>query len=116
MLVEDNELNRDMLSKRLRRRGYEVITAETGEAALELVLESPPDLVLMDIGLPGIDGLETTRRLKASANTGQIPIVALTAHAMPEDRKQALEAGCDEFETKPIDLPRLLAKIAALLA
>jgi CheY-like chemotaxis protein len=116
LLVEDNELNRDMLCKRLTRRGYRVITAESGEDALVKAPGHLPDLVLMDIGLPGIDGLETTQRLKAAPATAHIPIMALTAHAMDEDRESALAAGCDDFDTKPIELARLLGKIEGLLA
>lgn len=114
LLVEDNEMNRDMLSRRLRRSGFEVDVAIDGEQALRRA-ESGPDLVLMDLSLPGIDGWEATRLLKRGATTRHLPVIALTAHAMSGDREKALAAGCDDFDTKPVDLPRLLAKIAALL-
>ena len=116
LLVEDNELNRDMLSRRLIRRGYEVDMAVDGEEALIAVRDGRPQLVLMDMSLPLIDGWEATRRLKADPDLRHIPVIALTAHAMSGDRERALEAGCDEFDTKPIELERLLAKIEALLA
>jgi len=115
LLVEDNEMNRDMLSRRLQRRGYEVLTAVDGESGLTLTRSEAPALVLMDMSLPGIDGWEATRRLKADPATRVIPIIALTAHAMAGDREQALAAGCDDFDIKPIDLDRLLGKIEALL-
>ena len=115
LLVEDNELNRDMLSRRLVKRGYEVILAVDGEQALRAAQDLAPALVLMDISLPGINGWEVTRRLKAGPQTRAIPVIALTAHAMASDRQQALAAGCDDFDTKPVELPRLLAKIEALL-
>lgn len=115
LLVEDNELNRDMLSRRLVKRGYEVILAVDGEQALRAAQDLAPALVLMDISLPGINGWEVTRRLKAGPQTRAIPVIALTAHAMASDREQALAAGCDDFDTKPVELPRLLAKIEALL-
>jgi two-component system cell cycle response regulator DivK len=115
VLVEDNEMNRDMLSRRLRRRGYEVLTAVDGESGLALTQSDAPALVLMDMSLPGIDGWEATRRLKADPATRAIPVIALTAHAMAGDREQALAAGCDDFDIKPIDLDRLLGKIEALL-
>ncbi len=115
LLVEDNELNRDMLSRRLVKRGYEVILAVDGEQALRAAQDLAPALVLMDISLPGINGWEVTRRLKAAPQTRAIPVIALTAHAMASDRQQALAAGCDDFDTKPVELPRLLAKIEALL-
>jgi CheY-like chemotaxis protein len=116
LLVEDNELNRDMLSRRLERRGYEVVIAVDGEEGLRLAAETKPDLVLMDMSLPVLDGWEATRRLKTSAETKHLPVLGLTAHAMPSDREKVLEAGCDEYETKPIELPRLLAKIESLLS
>ena len=116
LLVEDNEMNRDMLSRRLQRRGYEVLTAVDGESGLALTKSETPTLVLMDMSLPGIDGWEATRRLKADPATRAIPVIALTAHAMAGDREQALAAGCDDFDIKPIDLDRLLGKIEALLA
>jgi len=115
LLVEDNEMNRDMLSRRLQRRGYEVVTAVDGETGLALTRSEAPALVLMDMSLPGVDGWEATRRLKADPTTRAIPVVALTAHAMAGDREQALAAGCDDFDTKPIDLERLLGKIETLL-
>ena len=115
LLVEDNEMNRDMLSRRLQRRGYEVLTAVDGESGLALTRSDPPALVLMDMSLPGIDGWEATRQIKADPATRAIPVIALTAHAMAGDREQALAAGCDDFDIKPIDLDRLLGKIDALL-
>ena len=115
LLVEDNEMNRDMLSRRLQRRGYEVLTAVDGESGLALSKSATPALVLMDMSLPGIDGWEATRQLKADPATRAIPVIALTAHAMAGDREQALAAGCDDFDIKPIDLDRLLGKIEALL-
>jgi len=115
LLVEDNEMNRDMLSRRLQRRGYEVLTAVDGESGLALTKSETPALVLMDMSLPGIDGWEATRQLKADPATRVIPVIALTAHAMAGDREQALAAGCDDFDIKPIDLDRLLGKIEALL-
>ena len=115
LLVEDNEMNRDMLSRRLERRGYEVILAADGEEGVARAKAEAPDLVLMDMSLPVVDGWEATRQLKAAPETKSIPIVALTAHAMSGDREKALEAGCDDFDTKPIDLPRLLEKVQALL-
>ncbi len=115
LLVEDNEMNRDMLSRRLQRRGYEVLTAVDGERGLALTRSEAPALVLMDMSLPGIDGWEVTRRLKADPATRAIPVIALTAHAMAGDREQALAAGCDDFDIKPIELDRLLGKIEALL-
>jgi CheY-like chemotaxis protein len=116
LLVEDNEMNRDMLSRRLERRGYDVIVAVDGEDGVARAAADRPDLVVMDMSLPGIDGWEATRQLKAAPETSAIPVLALTAHAMAGDREQAFEAGCDDFDTKPVDLPRLLEKIAALLA
>jgi CheY-like chemotaxis protein len=116
LLVEDNELNRDMLSRRLTRKGYEVIIAEDGGRGLALIAEVSPDLVLMDMSLPVIDGWEATRRLKADPATRDIPVIALTAHAMASDREKAVEAGCDDYDTKPVELPRLLQKIERLLA
>jgi two-component system cell cycle response regulator DivK len=115
LLVEDNEMNRDMLSRRLERRGYEVIVAVDGEEGVARAKADAPDLVLMDMSLPGIDGWEATRQLKAADETRSIPVLALTAHAMAGDREKALAAGCDEFDTKPVDLPRLLEKIEGLL-
>jgi len=115
LLVEDNELNRDMLSRRLERRGYVVTLAVNGLEALERTSADRPDLVLMDMSLPEMDGWEATRRLKADPATQAIPVIALTAHAMSGDRERALEAGCNDFDTKPVDLPRLLDKMQALL-
>ncbi len=115
LLVEDDELNRDSLRRLLRRRGYEILLAVDGEEALAVARAEAPDLVLMDMRLPGIDGWEATRRLKADPSTRGLPIIALTAHAMASDRDTALAAGCDDYDTKPIDLDRLLPKIRALL-
>jgi CheY-like chemotaxis protein len=115
LIVEDNEMNRDMLSRRLERKGYEVLLAVDGEMGLELARANTPDLVLMDMSLPVVDGWEATRRLKADDRLKHIPVIALTAHAMANDRDKALEAGCDDYDTKPIELPRLLAKMEALL-
>ena len=116
LLVEDNEMNRDMLSRRLQRRGYEVVIAVDGSQGLELAQSETPDLILMDMSLPVLDGWEATRRLKAAPETSSIPIIALTAHAMSGDREKALEAGCDDYDTKPTELDRLLEKIQALEA
>jgi CheY-like chemotaxis protein len=116
LLVEDNEANADMLSRRLARHGYEVVLATDGLQAVEQAVAGRPDLILMDISLPKIDGWEATRRIKAETATAAVPIVALTAHAMVADRQKCLDAGCDEFETKPIDLKRLLEKMQTLLA
>ena len=115
LLVEDNELNRDMLSRRLVDRGYQVVLAMDGESGVEMTKALVPDLVLMDMSLPVLDGWAATRRLKADAATRPIPVIALTAHAMSSDRDKALEAGCDDYDTKPVELPRLLEKIEALL-
>lgn len=115
LLVEDNYRNRDMLSRRLVRRNYEVVLANDGESGIALAVSEAPDLILMDMSLPILDGWEATRRLKADAVTKHIPVIALTAHAMSSDRDKALEAGCDDYDTKPIELPRLLEKIEALL-
>ncbi|PSH58902.1 response regulator [Phyllobacterium sophorae] len=114
LLVEDNEMNRDMLSRRLERRGYEVIIATNGLAGVEAAVTAMPDLVLMDMSLPVIDGWEATRRIKDNPATAGIPVIALTAHAMAGDREKAMEAGCDDYDTKPIELPALLDKIARL--
>ena len=116
LLVEDNEMNRDMLSRRLMRRGYEVIIAIDGEGGLALAREQSPDIILMDMSLPVLDGWEASRQLKADADTKHIPVIALTAHAMSSDRDKALAAGCDDYDTKPVELERLLEKIEALLA
>ena len=115
LLVEDNEMNRDMLSRRLLRRNYEVLIAEDGAKGIEMAREHKPDLILMDMSLPITDGWEATRILKADEGTRAIPVIALTAHAMRGDRQKALDAGCDDYDTKPVDLKRLLAKIASLL-
>jgi two-component system cell cycle response regulator DivK len=114
LLVEDNEMNRDMLSRRLIKKGYEVVMALDGEQALEMARAEAPDLILMDISLPGLDGWEATRRLKAMPETQAIPIIALTAHAMAGDREKCLEAGCNDYDTKPVEFPRLLGKIQEL--
>ncbi len=116
LLVEDNEMNRDMLSRRLERRGYDVVLAEDGDQGLQRAAETRPDLILLDMSLPGVDGWEVARRLKADPATAAISIIALTAHAMAGDRERALQAGCDDYDTKPIELPRLLDKMSTLLA
>jgi two-component system, cell cycle response regulator DivK len=116
LLVEDNEMNRDMLSRRLERKGYQVVLAMDGRSGVEMARTEAPDLVLMDMSLPVLDGWEATRLLKAAPATRHIPVIALTAHAMSSDRAKALEAGCDDYDTKPIDLPRLLGKVEALMA
>lgn len=116
LIVEDNEMNRDMLSRRLARKGYEVVVAVDGGEGVALAASEAPDIILMDMSLPVIDGWEATRKLKAAAETSQIPVIALTAHAMSTDRDKALEAGCDDFDTKPVELPRLLQKMEQLLA
>ena len=116
LVVEDNEMNRDMLSRRLIRKGYEVVMAFDGQQAVEAAGAQKPDLILMDMSLPVIDGWEATRQIKAAPETRAIPVIALTAHAMSDDREKALEAGCDDYDTKPVDLPRLLDKISGLLA
>jgi CheY-like chemotaxis protein len=115
LLVEDNEMNRDMLSRRLTKRGYDVATAIDGADGVQRAQADPPSLILMDMSLPGIDGWEATRQLKAAPATEKVPIIALTAHAMAGDRDAALAAGCDDFDTKPIDLERLLKKIERFL-
>ncbi len=115
LLVEDNEMNRDMLSRRLARRGYEVVIAMDGRGGIEMAGSEQPDIILMDMSLPVMDGWDATRRLKASPDTQAIPVIALTAHAMTSDREKALEAGCDDYDTKPVELPRLLQKIERLL-
>lgn len=115
LLVEDNEMNRDMLSRRLERKGYQILIAIDGGQGVELASTERPDLILMDMSLPVMDGWEATRQLKASPTTQTIPIIALTAHAMAGDREKCLEAGCDDYDTKPIELPRLLSKIQACL-
>ena len=115
LLVEDNEMNRDMLSRRLERRGYQVIIAVDGQEGVALARSHVPDLILMDMSLPVLDGWEATRQLKAALQTRAIPIIALTAHAMSGDREKALEAGCDDYDSKPVEFARLLGKIQALL-
>jgi CheY-like chemotaxis protein len=115
LLVEDNEMNRDMLSRRLVRRGYDVAIAIDGAQGVEMARTETPDLVLMDLSLPVIDGWEATRRIKAAQETRHLPVIGLTAHAMAGDRERALDAGCDDYDTKPIELDRLLRKVEALL-
>ena len=114
LLVEDNEMNRDMLSRRLLRRGYEIVFATDGQQAIDKARSERPALVLMDMGLPVVDGWEATRRIKSDPATADIPVIALTAHAMAADRDKALDAGCDDFDTKPVDIVRLVGKIEAL--
>ena len=115
LLVEDNEMNRDMLSRRLRRKNFEVVIAEDGQAGVEMATTESPNLILMDLSLPIMDGWEATRRLKADAGTQNIPVIALTAHAMQGDEQKALEAGCDDYDTKPVNFKRLLGKIQGFL-
>jgi len=115
LVVEDNEMNRDMLARRLERKGYQVTVAVDGAESIAVARSETPDLILMDMSLPVLDGWEATRRLKGAPETQAIPIIALTAHAMSGDRDKALEAGCDDYDTKPIDLPRLVLKMDALL-
>jgi two-component system cell cycle response regulator DivK len=115
LVVEDNEMNRDMLSRRLERKGFSIVTAVDGEEGLAKASSERPDLILMDMSLPVMDGWEATRRLKAAEGTSRIPIIALTAHAFSDDRDKAVTAGCDDFDTKPIELPRLLEKMNRLL-
>jgi len=115
LLVEDNEENRDALSRHLRRKGFEVLVAVDGQQGVEAVRTGAPDLILMDMSLPVLDGWEATRQLKAAPETRHIPVIALTAHAMAGDREKALAAGCDEYDTKPVEFVRLLGKIQALL-
>lgn len=115
LLVEDNEMNWDMLSRRLRRRGYEVVVATDGRQGIELASSEAPDLILMDMGLPVLDGWEATKQIKQNSGIKAIPIIALTSHAMKGDREKALSAGCDDYDVKPIDFPRLLEKIQQLL-
>lgn len=115
LLVEDNEMNRDMLSRRLQRKGYEVTMAVDGRQGVDMARAGGYDLILMDMSLPEIDGWEATRQLRAVPETKAVPIIGLTAHAMAGDREKALEAGCNDYDTKPVELPRLLAKIEALL-
>jgi CheY-like chemotaxis protein len=115
LLVEDNEMNRDMLSRRLQRKGFEVMIAVDGQAGVEMATSTNPDIILMDLSLPVIDGWEATRRLKADPVTQGIPVIALTAHAMADDEQKAREAGCDDYDTKPVNLNRLLGKIENFL-
>jgi len=115
LLVEDNEMNRDMLSRRLERKGYQVVLAVDGQSGVEMARAEAPDLILMDMSLPVLDGWEAAGKLKADPQTRLVPIIALTAHAMAGDHARAIEAGCDDYDTKPVDLPRLLGKIEALL-
>lgn len=115
LLVEDNEMNRDMLSRRLERKGFTVAIAVDGAIGLRMAESEKPDLILMDMSLPEVDGWEATRRLKACDATKHIPVIALTAHAMSDDREKALAAGCDDYDSKPVELPRLLGKIEGLL-
>jgi CheY-like chemotaxis protein len=115
LLVEDNEMNRDMLSRRLTRRGYEVAIAIDGAQGVEMARTETPDLILMDLSLPIIDGWEATRRIKAAQDTKHLPVIGLTAHAMAGDREKAMDAGCDDYDTKPIELERLLKKVETLL-
>ena len=116
LLVEDNEMNRDMLSRRLQRRGYDIVIGIDGESGIAEARATTPDLILMDMSLPGMDGWEATRRIKSDEALRRIPVIALTAHAMASDRAKALEAGCDDYDTKPVELARLLGKIETLLA
>jgi CheY-like chemotaxis protein len=115
LLIEDNEMNRDMLSRRLTRKGYDVVVAVDGASGLDMVARENPDHILMDMSLPIMDGWEATRRIKASPEMQSIPVIALTAHAMAEDRDKALQAGCYDYDTKPVELPRLLEKMERLL-
>ena len=115
LLVEDNEMNRDMLSRRLIRNGYEVSIAVDGQQGADMALSERPDLILMDMSLPVIDGWEATRLIKANDATRRIPVIALTSHAMAGDREKAMEVGCEDYDTKPVEISRLLGKIAALL-
>jgi CheY-like chemotaxis protein len=115
LLVEDNEMNRDMLSRRLQRKGFSVVMAEDGRSGVAMAASEAPDLILLDMSLPLVDGWQAARQIKAGVKTKGIPIIALTAHAMAGDREKALEAGCDEYDTKPVEFPRLLAKIEAIL-
>lgn len=115
LLVEDNEMNRDMLARRLQRTGFEVVVAVNGQEAIDLASSEAPALILMDLSLPVVDGWEATRRIKANPQTAAIPVIALTAHAIASDRDEALACGCDDFDTKPIDMKRLLEKMSAFL-
>jgi CheY-like chemotaxis protein len=115
LLVEDNEMNRDMLSRRLTKRGYEVVMAIDGQQGVDMALSEKPDIILLDMSLPVVDGWEAAQQIKANEASKGVPLVALTAHAMASDRERAMSAGCDDFDTKPVELPRLLAKMEALL-
>ena len=115
LLVEDNEMNRDMLSRRLTRRGFEVVFAADGQQGVDLARSEKPDIILMDMSLPGMDGWEATRRIKADGTMRRIPVIGLTAHAMSGDREKAIEAGCDDYDSKPVEIERLLGKINRLL-
>ena len=115
LIVEDNEMNRDMLSRRLGRKGFDIVMAEDGAQGVDMANSESPDLILMDMSLPVLDGWEATKKIKSAESTGSIPIIALTAHAMDSDREKALAAGCDDYDTKPVELPRLLDKINQLL-
>ena len=115
LLIEDNEMNRDMLSRRLARNGYEVFIAVDGQEGTDMAVSQRPDLILMDMSLPVIDGWEATRRIRSNDTTRRIPVIALTAHAMAGDRERAIEAGCDDYDTKPVEIARLLEKIERLL-
>ncbi|MCA9826335.1 MAG: response regulator [Dehalococcoidia bacterium] len=114
LIVEDNEMNRDMLSRRLERRGFDVTIAVDGGEGVSKASSELPDLILMDMSLPVLNGWEATRAIRANESTAAIPVIALTAHSMPGDREKAMEAGCNDYDTKPVDLPRLLGKMAAL--
>ncbi|MBK8597726.1 MAG: response regulator [Holophagales bacterium] len=116
LVVDDDEMNRDMLSRRLLRKGYEVILAVNGAEAIDRTVSDRPELILMDLSMPVLDGYEATRRLKADADTAAIPIIGLSAHAMVGDREKALAAGCDDYDTKPVELPRLLGKVETFLS
>jgi two-component system cell cycle response regulator DivK len=115
LLVEDNEMNRDMLSRRLIRRGFEVVFAMDGQQGIDFARSEQPDIILMDMGLPVVDGWEATRRVKADAATRRVPVIGLTAHAMSGDREKTIEAGCDDYDTKPVELDRLIGKIERLI-
>ena len=115
LLVEDNEMNRDMLSRRLTRRGFDVVSAVDGQQGVDLARSEKPDIILMDMSLPVMDGWEATRRVKSDNDTRNVPVIGLTAHAMSGDREKALEAGCDEYDTKPVEIDRLIDKIERLL-
>ena len=115
LIVEDNEVERELLSRRFRRKGFEVLTAEDGQVGVQMASTERPNLILMDLSMPVLDGWEATRQIKASDETGHIPVIALTAHAMKGDRAKAIDAGCDDYDTKPINLARLLSKMGLLL-